>query len=69
MDFGTYFAVRWVVELGDEFQPEYDDLPEEVQDELLAMDPSSSTIRTAIEATTRRHNEWFAICKYEGVAF
>jgi hypothetical protein len=37
MDFGTYFAVRWVVELGDEFQPEYDDLPEEVQDELLAM--------------------------------
>ena len=36
MDFGTYFAVRWVVELGDEFQPEYDDLPEEVQDELLA---------------------------------
>jgi hypothetical protein len=37
MDFGTYFAVRWVVELGDEFQPEYDDLLEEVQDDLLAM--------------------------------
>ncbi len=37
MDSGTYSAVRWVVELGDEFQPEYDDLPEEVQDELLAM--------------------------------
>jgi len=37
MDSGTYSAVRWVVELGDEFQPEYDELPEEVQDELLAM--------------------------------
>src|SRR6266436_5083501 len=37
MDSGTYSAIRWIVELGDEFQPEYDDLPEEVQDELLVM--------------------------------
>ena len=28
--------MKWVVELGDEFQSEYDSLPEEVQDELLA---------------------------------
>src|SRR6266581_2922992 len=37
MDCGTYIAVKWIVEIGDEFQPEYDALPEEVQDELLAM--------------------------------
>jgi len=29
--------VKWIVEIGDEFEPEYDALPEEVQDELLAM--------------------------------
>ena len=28
--------MKWVVQLGDEFQSEYDFLPEEVQDELLA---------------------------------
>jgi len=27
---------EWVIELGDEFEPEFDELPEEVQDELLA---------------------------------
>lgn len=37
MDYRTYSAVKWIVEIGDEFQPEYDALPEEVQDELLAM--------------------------------
>ena len=34
---GTYSAVKWAVEVGDEFQPEYEKLSEEVQDELLAM--------------------------------
>jgi hypothetical protein len=29
--------VKWVVEIGDEFEPEYDALPDDVQDELLAM--------------------------------
>jgi hypothetical protein len=29
-------AEEWTVEFGDEFEPEYDDLPEEVQDEILA---------------------------------
>jgi hypothetical protein len=28
--------VPWIVEIGDEFKPEFDALPEEVQDELLA---------------------------------
>ena len=27
----------WTVEIGDEFLPEYENLPDEVQDELLAM--------------------------------
>lgn len=34
---GTYIAVKWIVEIGDEFQPEYDALAEEVQEQLLAM--------------------------------
>src|SRR5437899_12969181 len=29
--------MKWIVEFGDEFEPEYDELPEEIQDELLAM--------------------------------
>ena len=37
MSLRTYSAVKWIVEIGDEFQPEYDALHEEVQDELLAM--------------------------------
>ena len=37
MAYGTYLAVTWMVEIGDEFQPEYEKLPADVQDELLAM--------------------------------
>jgi len=37
MDYGTCSAVKWAVELGDEFQPEYEKLHTDVQDELLAM--------------------------------
>src|SRR5438270_9986504 len=37
MSYSTYSAVKWAVLLGDEFQPEYEKLAEEVQDELLAM--------------------------------
>ena len=33
----TYAAVKWIVEIGDEFEPEYDALPDDVQNELLAM--------------------------------
>jgi hypothetical protein len=28
--------MKWIVELGDEFEPEFADLPKDVQDELLA---------------------------------
>jgi hypothetical protein len=28
--------MKWIVEIGDEFKPEFDDLPEDVQEELLA---------------------------------
>ena len=28
---------RWVVEIGDEFEPEFDELPEDVQTEILAL--------------------------------
>ena len=29
--------MRWVVEIGDEFEPEFDELPEDVQTEILAL--------------------------------
>ena len=28
--------LKWVVEIGDEFEPEFDELPEDVQDAILA---------------------------------
>lgn len=38
MNYMTYYkGLEWIVEIGDEFKPEHDALPEEVQDELLAM--------------------------------
>src|SRR4051812_40616473 len=36
MEYITYSPMSWFVQLGDEFKPEFDDLPAEVQDELLA---------------------------------
>ncbi len=30
-------SVRWVVEIGDEFEPEFDRLPEDVRTEILAL--------------------------------
>jgi hypothetical protein len=37
MDYMTYYkGLRWTVEIGDEFKPEFDALPDTVQDELLA---------------------------------
>ena len=32
----TYRVKKWEVEIGDEFEPEFDALPEDVQDEILA---------------------------------
>ena len=31
-----FIRVSWVVEIGDEFEPEFDELPENVQTEILA---------------------------------
>ena len=36
MTYTSYSAVKWIVEIGNEFKPEFDALPEKVQDELLA---------------------------------
>ena len=36
MDSKPYSQVPWIVEIGDEFKPEFDALAERVQDELLA---------------------------------
>jgi hypothetical protein len=36
MSCSAYFAMKWDVELHDDFNPEFDELPEDVQDELLA---------------------------------
>jgi hypothetical protein len=36
MEYKPYSQVAWIVQIGDEFKPEFDALAEEVQDELLA---------------------------------
>ena len=37
MDYMAYYRkLKWTVEIGDDFKREFDALPEEVQDELLA---------------------------------
>jgi Mg2+ and Co2+ transporter CorA len=54
MAYGTYVAVRWIVEIGDEFQPEYDALHEEVQDELLAMARKEVTMPRNVNDIIRR---------------
>src|SRR6266513_2407022 len=36
MAYRAYSKAKWIVEIGDEFKPEFDALSEEVQDELLA---------------------------------
>jgi hypothetical protein len=33
----SYCKLSWVVEIGDEFEPDYDALPEEVRLEILAL--------------------------------
>ena len=37
MLYSAYLIVQWVVEIGDEFEPEFDVLPEDVQTEILAL--------------------------------
>lgn len=44
------FLVSWVVEIGDEFEPEFDALHEDVQTEILAMARLLQQFAPAIEA-------------------
>jgi hypothetical protein len=37
MDYKSYYKVRWIVEIGDEFQPEFDGLHAGVRSEILAL--------------------------------
>ena len=37
MDYRSYYEVRWIVEIGDEFKPEFDALHEGVRSEILAL--------------------------------
>jgi hypothetical protein len=37
MDYMSYYRVSWTVEIGDEFEPEFDALHEDVRTEILAL--------------------------------
>ncbi len=50
--------MNWTVELADEFELEYNNLPNEVQDELLAMTRLLQRFGAAVKTTTRRYDEW-----------
>ncbi len=46
-------AVGWVVEIGDEFEPEFDALHQEVQAEILACGPPAPAVRATGGAAPR----------------
>lgn len=68
MIYMSYCNVSWVVELGDEFEPEFDDLREDVRTEILAVDPPSAAIRAATGSAARRYVERLPPREYEGDA-
>jgi hypothetical protein len=49
--------MRWIVEIGDEFKTEFDDLPEAVR-RATGQNTPSSTIRATIGTADCRHPEW-----------
>jgi hypothetical protein len=57
--------VAWTVEIGDEFEPEFNALHEDVQDEILA---AVSAVWAATGQTARGHSEWVAAREHEGAS-
>ncbi len=63
---GHTHALSWVVDFHDEFVPEYDELDQDVQDELLAIIEVIKQEGSASRKATRGYNEWLQIQKHEG---
>jgi len=55
--------------LGHEFQPEYENLADEVQGRAFGDDEASSKIRATVKASARGYNEWFPTREHEGITF
>jgi hypothetical protein len=61
--------VRWSIEIGDEFEPEYDSLPDQVQDELLAMTRLLQQFGPQLKRPHADNREGFRPRQHEGDAF
>jgi hypothetical protein len=61
--------VNWVVEIGDEFEPEFDALPREVQTEMLALSRLLQQFGPQLGAASGRYAQGVKLFEYEGVAF
>jgi len=60
--------VRWEVLIGDEFEPEFQALHVDVQNEILAFAILVTPVRATIGTTARRHVEGFPPREYQGIA-
>ena len=60
--------MRWAVEIGDEFEPEFDALHADVQTEILALSLLLQQFGPQLGRPRVEHAERLAPRKYEGVA-
>jgi len=60
--------VKWEVEFREDFDPEFDALPDDVQSELRAHALLLEQFGPAARQVPRRHAQGFAPREYEGVA-
>jgi hypothetical protein len=61
-------TMDWTVLIGDEFEPEFLELPKDVHDEILAMALPAPAVRSESGASSRRYPQEFAARKHEGAA-
>lgn len=60
-------SMNWIVELADEFEPEFDALDTEVLTEVLALSRLLQRFGPQLGRPRGGHSEWLAVREYEGV--
>ena len=60
--------MTWTVEIGDEFEPEFNGLHEDVRTEILALSRLLQQFGAAVGKAPRGHAQWFPLREHEGAA-